>query len=279
MTASHVMRPIRERLAARPAWLANLYAGNARAVIGRGFRVIRTANWGIIATGFFEPVFYLLAMGIGMGALVGTVPGPDGRPISYAMYIAPALLATSAMNGAIYDSVNNVFFKLRYSKLYHGMLQTSLGPMDVAIGEIFMALFRGFLYSVGFLAVLAVMGLVTSWWALAMIPVAVLIALGFASVGMAVTSFIKGFQQLNIVPMVLLPMFLFSATLYPITVYPEPVQWLVKAMPLWHGVELMRQLSVGWLDQWTPVHAAYFVVLSVVGIVAVTLRLRTLFLR
>ena len=279
MTASDVMRPIRERLAARPAWLANLYAGNARAVIGRGFRVIRTANWGIIATGFFEPVFYLLAMGIGMGALVGTVPGPDGRPISYAMYIAPALLATSAMNGAIYDSVNNVFFKLRYSKLYHGMLQTSLGPMDVAIGEIFMALFRGFLYSVGFLAMLAVMGLVTSWWALAMIPVAVLIALGFASVGMAVTSFIKGFQQLNIVPMVLLPMFLFSATLYPITVYPEPVQWLVKAMPLWHGVELMRQLSVGWLDQWTPVHAAYFVVLSVVGIVAVTLRLRTLFLR
>lgn len=279
MTASHVMRPFRERLAARPAWLANLYAGNARAVIGRGFRVIRTANWGIIATGFFEPVFYLLAMGIGMGALVGTVPGPDGRPISYAMYIAPALLATSAMNGAIYDSVNNVFFKLRYSKLYHGMLQTSLGPMDVAIGEIFMALFRGFLYSVGFLAVLAVMGLVTSWWALAMIPVAVLIALGFASVGMAVTSFVKGFQQLNIVPMVLLPMFLFSATLYPITVYPEPVQWLVKAMPLWHGVELMRQLSVGWLDQWTPVHAAYFVVLSVVGIVAVTLRLRTLFLR
>ena len=279
MTASDVMRPIRERLAARPAWLANLYAGNARAVIGRGFRVIRTANWGIIATGFFEPVFYLLAMGIGMGALVGTVPGPDGRPISNAMYIAPARLATSAMNGAIYDSVNNVFFKLRYSKLYHGMLQTSLGPMDVAIGEIFMALFRGFLYSVGFLAVLAVMGLVTSWWALAMIPVAVLIALGFASVGMAVTSFIKGFQQLNIVPMVLLPMFLFSATLYPITVYPEPVQWLVKAMPLWHGVELMRQLSVGWLDQWTPVHAAYFVVLSVVGIVAVTLRLRTLFLR
>jgi len=279
VTASDVMRPIRERLAARPAWLANLYAGNARAVIGRGFRVIRTANWGIIATGFFEPVFYLLAMGIGMGALVGTVPGPDGRPISYAMYIAPALLATSAMNGAIYDSVNNVFFKLRYSKLYHGMLQTSLGPMDVAIGEIFMALFRGFLYSVGFLAVLAVMGLVTSWWALTMIPVAVLIALGFASVGMAVTSFIKGFQQLNIVPMVLLPMFLFSATLYPITVYPEPVQWLVKAMPLWHGVELMRQLSVGWLDQWTPVHAAYFVVLSVVGIVAVTLRLRTLFLR
>lgn len=274
-----LMAPIRDRLAARPSWLNGLYAGNARAVIGRGFRVIRNANWGVIATGFFEPVFYLLAMGVGMGALVGSVPGPDGRPISYAMYIAPALLATSAMNGAIYDSVNNVFFKLRYSKVYEGMLQTSLGPMDVAIGEIFMALFRGLLYAVGFLGVLAIMGLVTSFWALAMIPVALLIALGFASVGMAVTSFMKGFQQLDLVPMVLLPMFLFSATLYPITVYPEAIQWVITALPLWHGVELMRQLSVGFFTPGTLVHVAYFVVMSVVGMTAASLRLRALFLR
>ena len=175
-----VMGHTKRRLRGRPGWLAALYAGNARAVVERGFLVIRNANWGVIATGFFEPVFYLLAMGVGMGALVGTVPGPDGRPISYAMYIAPALLATSAMNGAIYDSVNNVFFKLRYSKLYQGMLQTSLGPADVALGEIFMALFRGLLYAVGFLAVLGAMGLVTSWWALAMVPVALLIALAWA---------------------------------------------------------------------------------------------------
>ncbi len=274
-----VMEPVRARLAARPAWLSGLYAGNARAVIERGFRVIRNQNWGVIATGFFEPVFYLLAMGVGMGALVGSVPGPDGRPISYAMYIAPALLATSAMNGAIYDSVNNVFFKLRYSKVYEGMLQTSLGPMDVAIGEIFMALFRGLLYAIGFLGVLAMMGLVTSVWALAMIPVALLIALGFASVGMAVTSFMKGFQQLDLVPLVLLPMFLFSATLYPITVYPEAIQWVIKALPLWHGVELMRQLSVGYLMPGTLVHVAYFVVMSVIGIGLASLRLRALFLR
>ena len=94
---SGVMAPIRERLRSRRASFGGLYAGNARAVIERGFRVIRNQNWGVIATGFFEPVFYLLAMGMGMGALVGSVPGPDGRPISYAMYIAPALLATSAM--------------------------------------------------------------------------------------------------------------------------------------------------------------------------------------
>jgi len=274
-----VMGPTRERLQSRPGWLAGLYAGNSRSVIERGFRVIRHQNWGVVATGFFEPVFYLLAMGVGMGGLVGTVEGPDGRPVTYAMYIAPALLATSAMNGAIYDSVNNVFFKLRYSKVYHGMLQTSLGPMDVALGEIFMALFRGLLYAIGFLGVLAVMGLVTSWWALAMVPVALLIALGFASLGMAVTSFMKSFAQLDLVPLVLLPMFLFSATLFPIDVYPSAIQAVIRALPLWHGVELMRQLSVGHLAPSTLGHTAYFVVMSVVGIGAVTLRLRKLFLR
>ena len=129
---SAIMGPTLERLRRRPPTVAALYAGNARAVIERGFRVIRNANWAVIATGFFEPVFYLLAMGVGMGALVGGVPGPDGRPISYAMYIAPALLATSAMNGAIYDGVHNVFFKLKYGRLYEGMLATALGPMDVA---------------------------------------------------------------------------------------------------------------------------------------------------
>lgn len=266
-------------MSAATSWLAGLYAGNARAVIERGFRVIRNANWAVIATGFFEPVFYLLAMGVGMGGLVGTVPGPGGRPLSYAAYIAPALLATSSMNGAIYDSVNNVFFKLRYGRLYEGMLATALGPMDVALGEIFMALFRGLLYGVGFLVVLGVMGLATSWWALAMLPVALLIALGFAALGMAATSYMTGFQHLDLVPFVLLPMFLFSATLYPITVYPGWVQAVIMALPLWHGVELMRQLSVGAFDALTAVHAAYFVVMSVVGVAVVTLRLRALFLR
>lgn len=279
MTAERVAAATIDRLQRRPAWLGALYAGNARAVIGRGFRVIRNANWGIIATGFFEPVFYLLAMGVGMGGLVGAVPGPDGRPIPYAMYIAPALLATSAMNGAIYDSVHNVFFKLRFGKLYEAMLATSLGPMDVALGEIFMALFRGFLYALGFLGVLAAMGLVTSWWALAMLPVALLIALGFSSLGMAVTSYMKGFQQLDLVPLALLPMFLFSATLYPIAVYPGWIQAVIMALPLWHGVELMRQLSVGFFTPATLLHISYFVVMSVVGIVVVTFRLRKLFLR
>ena len=101
----------------------------------------------------------------------------------------------------------------------------------------------------------------------------------FAALGMAFTSFMKGFQQVDLVPLVLLPMFLFSATLYPITVYPGWIQAVVIALPLWHGVELMRQLSVGYVDASSAVHFGYFVVMSVIGVTVVTLRLRQLFLR
>ncbi len=272
-------RPVETPRSGLRGWLAANSSGNAGAVVERGFTVIRNQNWLIIVSGFFEPVFYLLSMGLGLGALIGTVTGPGGQEIPYAAFIAPALLATSAMNGAIYDSTWNVFFKLKYAKLYQGMLATSLGPLDVAAGEIFMALFRGFLYALGFTAVIAAMGLTTSWWALAMIPVALLIALGFAALGMAVTSYFNTFQQMDWINIALLPMFLFSATLFPITVFPPGVQWFVMALPLWHGVELMRHLSIGHFEAATAVHLSYFVAMSLIGIAFTTRRLRSLFLR
>lgn len=271
-----------DRVAARldrPRPFPGLYSGNLIAVLERGWLAIKTQNWIIVVSGFVEPVLYLLAMGLGVGALVGDVTGPGGQPISYAAYIAPALLATSAMNGALYDSTTNVFFKLNYAKLYQAMLQTALGPMDVALGEIVLALLRGLLYAVAFMILLAGLGLATSWWALLMIPAALLIAFGFASLGMGITSFLKNFQGLDIIMFAMLPMFLFSATLYPIEVFPAAAQWFIKAMPLWHGVEMMRHLSVGHLTWATAGHAAYFVVMSVLGMVLTTMRLRKLFLR
>lgn len=262
-----------------PGRLRGMYSGNMRAVLERGFLVMAKQNWAIIASGFFEPVLYLLAMGYGLGGLVGTVEGPHGHPISYAAYIAPALLATSAMNGAIYDSTMNVFFKLKYARLYEAMLSTSLGALDVAAGEIAMALVRGLLYAIGFMVVMLAMGLVTSWWAILMIPVALLIALGFAAIGMAATSYMKTFQHLDLVTLVMLPMFLFSSTLYPISVYPRGLQWFIEALPLWHGVELMRQLAFGALSWATLGHAGYFMVMSVIGVAIAARRLRALFLR
>ncbi len=279
MTATAPTTQIVRRLAAGRRPLPGLYSGNVTAVLERGLIAIRRQNWGIILSGFFEPVFYLLSMGVGMGGLVGTVAVVGGQQVSYAAYIAPALLATSAMNGAIYDSTWNVFFKMHFAKLYQGMLSTSLGPVDVAVGEIALALMRGLLYACGFMAVMAAMGLVSSPWALLMIPMAVLVAFGFASFGMGVTSWMSTFQQMDLINFVLLPMFLFSATLFPISVYPAPIQWFVMAMPLWHGVEVMRQLSVGALSWATLGHVSYFLVMTAIGLWVTTVRLRALFLR
>jgi lipooligosaccharide transport system permease protein len=257
--------------------LAGLYAGNVRAVVARGLQATRSSNWAVMASGFVEPVLYLVAMGIGLGSLIGTVQGPGGEQIGYASYIAPALLAVSAMNGAVYDSTWNVFFKLNFAKLYEGMLNTSLGPLDVALGEILLALLRGALYATGFTAVMGLMGLLTTPWALLMIPAAVLIAFGFASVGMGITSYMKTFQQMDWITFLMLPMFLFSATFYPLTVYPEPVQWLIQALPLWHGVELLRQLSAGVFSAATGIHILYYVVMILLGLLLTTGRLRKLF--
>lgn len=272
------MPEIAKRLA-RPRPFKADYSGNTRAVIERGFKVVLTQNWIIILSGFFEPLLYLLAMGYGLGGMIGTVPGPGGEQIPYVQFIAPALLASSAMNGAIYDSTWNVFFKLRFAKLYQAMVQTPLGPMDVALGEIFMALLRGLLYATGFMGVLYGLGIVSGLRPLLMIPAAVLVAFGFASFGMGVTSYMKTFQQMDVINFVMLPMFMASSTLFPIELLPDAVQAVVKLLPLWHGIELMRQLASGIFTDLMPVHIAYFLIMTALGLWFTTRRLRKLFLR
>ena len=258
--------------------LKSLYGGNTRAVFARGLRVIARNNHLIVLTGFFEPVFYLLSMGLGLGALIGTVEF-YGVEVPYAAFIAPALMAVSAMNGALYDSTMNVFFKMRYGKLYDQMLATSLGPLDVALGEILLALFRGLLYASGFMVVTTLLGLNLAWTALLAIPAALVVAFGFAAVGLAATSFMKSFQHLDLVYFVMLPMFLLSATFFPIEVYPETVQLVIMALPLWHAVDMVRQLTTGLIQPSIWGHLAYFGVMIALGTTAATLRLKALFLR
>ncbi|GAA3768811.1 ABC transporter permease [Microbacterium kribbense] len=255
-----------------------LWAGNPGAVVQRGLIAARSSSWVVILSGFFEPVFYLASMGLGLGTFIGTVQVPGGGSVSYAAYIAPALLAVSAMNGAIYDSTWNVFFKLNYGKLYEGMLATSLGPLDVAFGEILYALLRGLLYACGFMIIMQAFGLNLAPTAILAIPGALLVAFGFASLGMAVTSYMKTFQHMDWINLVLLPMFLFSATLYPISIYPQWIQGVVMAFPLWHGVELIRALTTGAFSGAMLWHIVYYVVMIVVGLVFTTKRLRALFL-
>ena len=272
------MTTAQERTTTASGGVRALYSGNARAVVGRGLLATRSTNWIIVLTGVFEPVFYLLALGIGLGSYIGGVVDAQGATIPYAAYIAPALLAVSAMNGAIYDSTWNVFFKMHFGKLYQGMLATRLGPLDVALGEISLALLRGGAYGLTFLLVMQALGLNPSWTAIFALPAILLIAFGFASLGMGITSYLKTFQQMDWIQFVMLPMFLFSATFYPLTVYPAPIQWVIQVLPLWHGVELVRGLTTGAIGPVMLLHLLYFVVMIAVGLVFTTRRLRTLFL-
>jgi lipooligosaccharide transport system permease protein len=254
-----------------------MYAGRSHVVLERAFRVYRR-SWMVIFSGFFEPLFYLFALGTGLHKLVGTVVGPGGHPISYTAFIAPALLASSAMNGAVYDSTMNVFFKMKFAKLYDSMLATSLGPLDVALGEIGWALIRGGLYATGFLIVMAAMGLTVSWWAVLMLPAALLIAFAFGAVGMAVTTYMKSFQDLDLVQLAVLPMFLFSGTFYPLSVYPVWLEWIVRFSPLYNAISLVRSLTLGHVTGYCVLNAAYLLALGVCGILVARRRMAGLLL-
>lgn len=267
---------IAERRAGRPG--SSAYAGRARAPMMRNALALRTTNTLTFLTGFVEPVIYLIAFGYGVGGLIGTVT-VAGEEVSYAAFIAPALLASSAMMGAIMDSTFNVFFKMHYMRIYQTMMSTSLGPLDVALGEIAWAMVRGATYAVGFTVVATLFGLLTSWWSLLMIPAAVLVAFAFASIGMTLTSYMKSFHQLNWLNFWLLPLLLFSGTFFPITLYPQWLQSIIMVTPLWQAIAMMRSLAFGIFDGALVVHVLYFVVFAAVGLVLTTRRLDALFLR
>jgi lipooligosaccharide transport system permease protein len=254
------------------------YSGRSRAIMERAYIAFKSSTWMIVVSGFVEPVLFLLSFGYGLKDLVGDIT-VAGQPIGYVAFITPALLATSAMNGAIYDSTMNVYFKLKHDRIYHGMLATSLGPMDVALGEISWALLRGLSYAIGFMAIVTPLGLIPSMWGILAIPAAVLIAFGFASFGMAVTSYMKSWQQLEIVNVVLLPMFLFSGSFYPLSVFPDWLQTVIRLFPLAHAIDLVRGLTLGNISWALVGHAMYFVVMIVVGLFFTTKRLDALFMR
>ena len=241
--------------------------------------LLQRRGWPVIVSGFIEPPLYLLAIGFGVGALVGASVLVDGHPLRYAVFVAPALMATSAMNGAIYETSFNFFFKLKYVKLYDAVLATPLGVADIALGEIAWALIRGTLYALGFIVVMAALGLVMSPWALLALPAAMLIGFSFAAVGTAASTFVRTWQDFDLVLTVLIPMFLFSATFYPITAYPGPLQLVVQLTPLYHGVDLLRSLTTGIIGPSILVDMAYLVVLGAAALLVAATRLQRLLLK
>lgn len=235
-------------------------------------------HWFILLSGFVEPLLYLFSIGVGLGQLIDTFEY-GGQTVTYVAFVAPALLAASAMNGAVLESTMNIFFKLTYDKTYDAMLATPIGVRDIAVGEVSWSLLRGAVYSLGFVAVMAVMGLVTTWTVLLAIPATVLIGFAFASVGMAATTFMRSWQDFDLVTLATLPLFLFSATFYPLETYPEWLQFVTRVSPLYHGVELIRASTLGIFDISLLGHALFLVVMGAIGVVVAGRRLDSLLLK
>lgn len=251
--------------------------GAARLLVLRNFIVYKSA-WKLFLTGFLEPVLYLFSIGIGVGQLIDTFEF-HGEQVPYAAFVAPAMLATSAFNGALLDSTFNVFFKLKYEKLYDQMLATPLSTGDIARGEIIWGLLRGSVYSAAFLVVMLAMGLVESWWAVLALPATVLIAFGFSAVCMALTTWMKSWQDFDKITLAQMPLFLFSATFFPVEAFGDGVlRWVVECTPLYRGVVLCRELTTGVVTWESAVSVVYLVVMGLAGLVVVRRRLDRLLL-
>jgi lipooligosaccharide transport system permease protein len=246
-------------------WLPGILLQRPARVVERNAIVYRR-NWKVFVSGLVEPFLYLLSIGVGVGALVGKVPGPGGSRVEYEAFVAPGLMAAAAMNGAIFDTTFNFFIKLKYMHTYDAMLASPLGVRDVAAGEVLSALLRGAFYSTAFLAAMLVFGLVSSWWAVLAVPAALLIAFAFAGAGLGLTTFMRSWVDFDFVNIALVPMFLFSATFFPLSRYPEALQVVVKLTPLYQGVAIERGLTLGVVSWTMLLNAAYLAVMGWAGL-------------
>ena len=233
----------------------------SRRLVQRNLLVYKR-GWMVIFSGFFEPLFYLLGIGFGLGSLVPGVVLADGRHISLAAFVAPGLIASASMNGAIAESIFNVFFKLNFSKTYDAILATPLGIREIAIGEMAWSLFRGTLYVITFVLVMIGLGLVLSPMLFLVIPASILIGAAFSAACLATSAYLRTVQDFDLpMGLVVMPMFLFSGIFFPISVYPPPIQLAMEATPLFHAVGLLRGLDTGLLgvhELWDLVYLVVF---------------------
>jgi lipooligosaccharide transport system permease protein len=247
-------------------------ARRSGAVIERNWMVHRR-GWVVLVSGFIEPFLYLLSLGIGLGRLVGSVPLPSGHQVPYPVFVAPAMLAVSAMNASMTETTFNVFGKLKYMKLYDGVMATPVTPLQLAFGEIGWCLARGSLYSASFLAVMGAMGLTLSWWAVLALPAAILVGFTFAALGMAMVTVLRSWQDFDYVMVTIMVMFMFAGTFTPMSAYPGWVRPLVEITPLYHGVVLVRAFTTGELGWTLLAHLAYLVAASALGLAVTTRRM------
>ena len=183
------------------------------------------------------------------------------------------------MNGALFDATFRFFFRLKYEKLYDAVLTTPLRPVDAAVGEVLWATTRGSAYAAVFVVIMVALDLTSSWWTVLALPAALLVAFGFASAGLALTTWMRSWQDFEFIQVAIMPMFFLSATFYPLSAYPESMQLLVQVTPLYQAVDLIRSLTTGDVGPALLLPVAYFVVMGVLGLRVAGRRVGMLILR
>lgn len=218
------------------------------AVFGYLATVYKRTWRGSIIGRFLSPLFFLLSMGLGLGALVDDrAGGVDGLP--YLQFVVPAIVATQAMWVAMGESTYQVLGYIRWNMGYHAMLASPLGIRDILVGHLLSIAGHLTVATTIFMAVAALFGGFSSWWALLSLPIAVLTGMAFTVPIFAFTARQEGDSGFNILfRWVMTPLMLFSGTFFPVDQLPlwmQPVAWLT---PLWHGVEASRQVATGQVD-------------------------------
>ncbi|MEV0733112.1 ABC transporter permease [Polymorphospora sp. NPDC050346] len=254
-------------------------ARRAFSVTERNAAALKSAYWVVMISGFFEPLLYLLSIGVGVGALIGDLTLPGGQVVAYAAFVAPAMLAASAMTGALSETTFNFFGKMKYMKLYDGILATPVQPFEIALGELAWAMIRGSSYSAAFLVVMVWMDLTTVGRALVAFPAAVLVGFTFGALGMALSTFMRSWQDFDLMGSVQFSLFLFSGTFVPAEIYPAVLRWVVELTPLYRSVHLIRDLSIGSAGPAQLLDVAYLVALTVLGLVLAGRRMGRLLTR
>jgi lipooligosaccharide transport system permease protein len=226
----------------------------------------RRAWRGTVITSIINPVFYLGALGIGLGSIVNKSGGqPLGVP--YLDFVAPGLLAAAAMQIASGDSTWPVMASFRWTRQYFAMQATPLGVRDIFVGHQLYMASRVAATSAIYLAIIAAFGAIDSWLAVFTLPAVTLLGLAFSvpTAAYAATQTSEGaFVPYN--RFVIVPMFLFSGTFFPVSRLPLPLEWIAYATPLWHGVDLCRELTLGNVHLLRALgHAAYLLLFVVAG--------------
>ncbi|HJP74180.1 MAG TPA: ABC transporter permease [Pseudonocardiaceae bacterium] len=248
----------------------------ALAFINRNLLVYRH-TWGILVASVLEPLLYLVSIGVGVGHLIGTLPGLNG--VSYPEYVAPALLATAAMNAAVNETTFSAYTRLHEENVYHAILRTPSTTADLAIGEIGWGAARGALSGTGFLLTMAVLGLVRTPLALLAIPAAALTGASFGALGLLVMTFLRNWHDFQLIQLFMLPMFLFSATFYPITVYPPAIQLVVRVLPLYPSTDLLRGVTLDDIGPSAGYALAYLILIGALAWYLAARRLRAMLIR